>query len=224
MGYSMPNDEEIYSLEHLFKNFDLSRVGSSGAFFDFQKLDWINQQYLIRNEKPEELWDKISHWAFDKEKMHKLMEMGRTRIRTYSEFFDLFHFFFTNHLELKLENLVPKSMSQEGAAMLLQATLWKLDERESWSKESIEAVCKEFIEIFGINLKKEIMPILYTTITGKTQGPPLYSSFELLGIDRCRARILQAISFLGGLSGKKVDLLQSCLKKKECIGLLARPA
>jgi len=148
--------------------------------------------------------------------------MGRTRIRTYSEFFDLFHFFFTNHLELELNNLVPKTLTQEGAAMLLQATLWRLDERENWGKESIEAVCKEFVDLFGINLKKEIMPVLYTTLTGKTQGPPLYASFELLGIDRTRARILQAISFLGGISSKKVDLLKSSMQKKDCLHLLKK--
>jgi glutamyl-tRNA synthetase len=222
MGYSMPNDEEIYSLDHFCETFDISRIGSSGAFFDFQKLDWINQQYLMRTTDPKELWSKISSWAFDEKKMLQLMEMGRTRIRTYSEFFDLFHFFFTNHLELTLENLVPKSLTQEGAAMLLQATLWRLDEKESWSKDSIESVCKEFVELFGVNLKKEIMPVLYSALTGKTQGPPLYASFELLGIDRCRARILQAISFLGGLSSKKVELLQSSIKKKDCLHLLKK--
>jgi glutamyl-tRNA synthetase len=104
--------------------------------------------------------------------------------------------------------------------MLMQAVLWRLDERESWAKESIEAVCKEFVELFGLNLKKEIMPVLYTALTGKTQGPPLYASFELLGIDRTRARLLQGISFLGGLSSKKVDLLKNSMQKKECLGLL----
>ena len=222
MGYSMPNDEEIYTLEHFCKTFDIKRVGSSGAFFDFQKLDWINQQYLMRTENPKDLWHKISSWAFEESKMLQLMEMGRTRIRTYSEFFDLFHFFFTNHLELELNNLVPKTLTQEGAAMLLQATLWRLDERENWGKESIEAVCKEFVDLFGINLKKEIMPILYTTLTGTTQGPPLYASFELLGIDRTRARILQAISFLGGISSKKIDLLKSSMQKKDCLHLLKK--
>jgi glutamyl-tRNA synthetase len=108
--------------------------------------------------------------------------------------------------------------------MLLQAVLWRLDERESWMKESIEAVCKEFVEMFGLNLKKEIMPVLYTTLTGKTQGPPLYASFELLGIDRTRARLLQAIAFLGGLSSKKVDLLKNALQKKECFGILHKVA
>lgn len=220
MGYSMPNDEEIYTLSHFYKTFDIKRIGSSGAFFDFQKLDWINQQYLMRTTEPKELWNKISSWAFDESKMLQLMEMGRTRIRTYSEFFDLFHFFFTNHLDLTLENMVPKTLSQEGAAMLMQAVLWRLDERESWAKESIEAVCKEFVELFGLNLKKEIMPVLYTALTGKTQGPPLYASFELLGIDRTRARLLQGISFLGGLSSKKVDLLKNSMQKKECLGLL----
>src|SRR5277367_6483982 len=56
MGYSMPGDKEIYSLEEITKEFDPKRIGVSGAFFDIQKLDWINQQYLI--QIPENhLWD-----------------------------------------------------------------------------------------------------------------------------------------------------------------------
>ncbi|MBT7462209.1 MAG: glutamate--tRNA ligase, partial [Waddliaceae bacterium] len=47
MGYSMPDDKEIYSLEDIFKAFDTKRVGVSGAVFDVKKLDWLNQQYII---------------------------------------------------------------------------------------------------------------------------------------------------------------------------------
>ncbi len=47
MGYSMPGDKEIYSLEEIIREFDPKRIGVSGAFFDIHKLDWINQQYLI---------------------------------------------------------------------------------------------------------------------------------------------------------------------------------
>jgi len=46
IGYSMPDDLEIYSLEEICKRFDVKRVGVSSAFFDLHKLDWVNQQYL----------------------------------------------------------------------------------------------------------------------------------------------------------------------------------
>src|ERR1700692_3211449 len=49
MGYSMSGDREIYSLQEIIQEFDHKRIGVSGAVFDIQKLEWINQQYLIKN-------------------------------------------------------------------------------------------------------------------------------------------------------------------------------
>jgi len=37
MGYSMPNDQEIYSTDEIIKAFDPKRIGTSGAFFDMKK-------------------------------------------------------------------------------------------------------------------------------------------------------------------------------------------
>ena len=53
MGYSMPDDREIYPLDEIIREFDPKRIGISGAFFDSLKLDWVNQQYLI-NTIPED--------------------------------------------------------------------------------------------------------------------------------------------------------------------------
>jgi nondiscriminating glutamyl-tRNA synthetase len=41
-------DREIFSPEELVKEFDLRRVTPSPAVFDFDKLNWINRQYLKR--------------------------------------------------------------------------------------------------------------------------------------------------------------------------------
>jgi len=41
-------DKEIFTKEELIKEFDLKRVTPSPAIFDFQKLYWINRQYIKR--------------------------------------------------------------------------------------------------------------------------------------------------------------------------------
>ena len=67
MGYSMTGDREIYSLDEIIKEFDYKRIGVSGAVFDVQKLEWINQQYLIKNIPVDKLWDRIKAWSFNDE-------------------------------------------------------------------------------------------------------------------------------------------------------------
>jgi len=220
MGYSMPGDREIYSLDEIIKEFDPKRIGVSGAFFDIHKLEWMNQQYLIKLVPENQLWEKIKSWSFNDSFMNKLMPLCHTRIKTFGDFMDLCQFFFINHIPYSAELLTPSGISKEIAAYILQTIIWSLDEQESWGKTGIEKASKDASEAFGVVHKKVLIPILYASITGKHQGPPLYDAFELLGKDRCRARLLNAIDFLGGISNKKMDALTKGWTKRDCKALV----
>ena len=223
MGYSMPEDKEIYSLDEIIKDFDIKRVGVSGAFFDIKKLDWINQQYLINSTPEEELWSRIKDWGFNDSVMKKLMPLCHTRIKTFGEFMELCDFFFINHINFREELLCPTTkITKENAPLLLQCVIWSLDEKEDWGREGIEKTSREIAEVFGVNHKKVVMRILYAAITGKHQGPPFFDSFQILGKDRARARFLQAIEFLGGISNKANAKLAKQWKAKDCSSFIAQ--
>lgn len=216
MGYSMPDDQEIYTLDTFIKAFDPKRIGVSGAFFDIQKLDWINQQYIINNIEEDKLWDRIKEWGFNNDFMQKLMPLCHTRIKTFADFMELCGFFFIHHLPLTEEGLCPKGISGEKSAYILQATIWHMEALEDWGRNGFEAASRKVAEAFGINHKKIVMPVLFTSITGSRQGPPLFDSVEILGKDRTRARLLQAIEFLGGISNKKMHLLTKAWQAGNC--------
>lgn len=220
MGYSIPGDKEIYSLDEIIKEFDPKRIGVSGAFFDIHKLEWMNQQYLIKLVPGNQLWEKIKTWSFNDDFMNKLMPLCHTRIKTFGDFMELCQFFFINHIPYSAELLTPSGISKEIAAYILQTVIWSLDEQESWGKAGIEKASKDSAEAFGVVHKKVLIPLLYASITGKHQGPPLYDAFELLGKDRCRARVLNAIDFLGGISNKKIDALAKGWTKRDCKALI----
>ena len=221
MGYSMPNDQEIYSLDQIIAAFDPKRIGVSGAFFDIQKLDWLNQQYLINTVPVDQLWNKIRAWGFNDEFMKKLMPLCHTRIKTFAEFIELCSFLFVNHLPYTHLMFAPTGISAEKAAFILQSIIWSLDEQENWTRTGIEKASKDVAEVFGVTHKKVLIPLLYAALMGKLQGPPLYDSFELLGKDRCRARFLGSIEFLGGISNKKMDVLSDGWKNKNCQAITA---
>ncbi len=217
MGYSMPGDREIYSVDEIVKEFDPKRIGVSGAFFDITKLDWLNQQYLIKTVPVQELWNRIRAWGFGDTFMSKLMPLCHTRIKTFGDFMELCSCFFINHLPYTQQLF--SNTPHEPSAFMLQSILWSLDEQENWSRSGIETASKLVAETFGVNHKKVIIPLLYASLIGNTQGPPLYDSFELLGKDRCRARLMGSIEFLGGISNKKMDLLSKSWAKKSCQNL-----
>jgi glutamyl-tRNA synthetase len=221
MGYSMPGDQEIYGMEEVVQLFDHKRIGVSGAVFDVQKLDWINQQYLIKNIPQEKLWERLKSWSFGDDFMQGLMPLIHSRIRTFGDFMDLCDFFFINHLRYTQEMFAVKELAPEQCGLILQAIIWDMDENDNWSSSGINHASRRVAEVFGVNHKKVIMPLLFASLMGKTQGPPLFDSAGILGKDRVRARLLRSIEFLGGISNKKADALKKGWEKKNCHELMA---
>lgn len=216
MGYSMTGDREIYGLDEIITEFDFKRIGVSGAVFDVQKLDWVNQQYLTKNIPVENLWNRIKEWSFNDEFMNKLMPLCHARIKTFGDFMDLFDFLFINNIRYQDHLFQVKDLTKEQCCFLLQALIWRMDEIEDWSGKGINQSSREVSQIFGVNHKKVMMPQLFGSIMGKKEGPPLFDSVSLLGKDRTRARLLRVIEFLGGISNKKLQALKKCWDAKDC--------
>ncbi len=222
MGYSMPNEKEMYSLEELISSFDVSRIGTSGAFFDVLKLDWLNQNYLINNIPEDQLWSRLKQWQFNDEFMQKLIPLCHTRIKTFADFMELCQFFFINHIALSEEILTPTGILPESGVAIIQCLIWSMDEQENWARKGIEHASKEVAQAFAVNHKKVVMRILYATITGKHFGPPLFDSVDILGKERTRARLLAAVEFLGGLGKKKVSSLTKYWELRDCAQFISK--
>lgn len=216
MGYSMPGEKEVYSLEEMIREFDPKRIGISGAFFDMQKLNWLNQKRIIETVPEDKLWEKLKEWQFNDAFMQKLMPLAHTRIKTFSDFLHLCDFFFISDLKMTPEMLCPKGTAPETMACLFQTLIWSLDSGEDWSGSGLEKASHEVAEVFGLHHKKVIIPALFASIMGKLQGPPLFDSVSLLGKDRTRVRLMSAVELLGGISNKKGDILKKCWDKKNC--------
>jgi glutamyl-tRNA synthetase len=220
MGYSMPNDKEIYSLDEIIREFDPKRIGTSGAFFDIQKLNWVNQKRLIETIPEDKLWDRLESWMFNESFMRKLMPLVHTRMKTFGQFMQLCDFFFINELQITPEMLCPKGSSPDAIACLLQTIIWSLDEQENWEGAALEKAAHEAASAFNLHHKKVVIPVLFMSIMGKLQGPPLFDSVTLLGKDRTRVRFMTAIELLGGISNKKLDQLKKGWAKKDCKDLV----
>lgn len=214
MGFSMPDEKEIYSVDELIQAFEVKRLGSSGAVFDVKKLEWINQHYLINSIPVDQLWSRIKDWGFNDVFIQKLMPLCHTRIKTFGEFIELCSFFFVNNIPLSHELLCPKGISPEVAVAIMQAHIWFMEENDDWSRDNFYNASKYIAEQFNVHHKKVVIHLLYVALTGKDSGPPLFDSAALLGKDRTRVRLLRAMEFLGGLTNKKLQHLQKCWQQK----------
>ena len=217
MGYSMPSDNEIYSLSELISTFDVKRIGISGAVFDSKKLQWMNQQYIIKQIKPEDLWDQIKKWAFTNDIITPLMHLCHTRMKCFSDFIPLSDFLFKDQIDFDITLYDKVKIANHSKSIILQLFLWKMEQGEIWTKELIELSIKELSQQLDLSLKKVIIPLFYATIMGKSNGLPLFHSIELLGQERARIRILSAIENLYPISNKLTKTLQKTIMIKSLV-------
>lgn len=207
MGYSMPDDQEIYTVQTLIEKFDASRIGLSGAVFETAKLNWLNQHYLVHQTDEQGLLQKLKDWQLNDAFFQKLAPLCHSRIKTLSDFFELSHFLFVQQLPLTQE-LLCGNQDADTVCSILQGMIWRLDELENWSGNGFESASKEVAQKLELHHKKQIMPVLFASLMGRKSGLPLFASMDLLGKDRARARLLEAIGFLGGISAKKLKDLE----------------
>lgn len=221
MGYSMADGREIYKREEIIDTFDVSRIGVSGAVFDVQKLDWLNQHYVIQNIPQDQLWKRLQGWMFNEPFLDKLMPLVHTRMKNFGDFIALSDFLFINDLHYTADLFASAGLEANQAAALLQAMIWSMDEQENWQSSGIQKASKEVAERFQVNHKKAMMPLLFASVQGKKHGLPLFHSGELLGKDRLRARLLLSIQFLGGIGQKKLEHLKKGWESN-CNDLISR--
>ncbi|MBE5780679.1 MAG: glutamate--tRNA ligase [Clostridiales bacterium] len=86
LGWSPGTNQEIFTMEELYKAFDVSGISRSPAIFDVQKLTWMNEEY-IRNMDVDAFIERARPYfaeAIDPDQfdMHVLCAALRPRIST----------------------------------------------------------------------------------------------------------------------------------------------
>jgi glutamyl-tRNA synthetase len=176
LGWSHPEEKEIFSLDEFIKLFDLKDIKPVGPIFDLVKLKWVNQQY-IQNKSDQELKKLIIDFypkakEMPDETLNALMPLVKTRMEILKEFEQLTQVFFAD--KGNIENKSEKAIAQE----LVHA----FSSISQWNHDMIFVEMKKIMESAKIR-----MPVLYKIITGADRGLPLPQVLEILGKDRTLA-------------------------------------
>ena len=207
LGWSMPDGEERFSLQEMIDNFDLKRISLGAPVFDVKKLQWLNGRWLRETLTEDEFADRLTDWAFNREKLMQLIPLVRERVDVFTELAPMTAFFVEGMPQLSAEDFNIKNMQVDDIKKLLQFTLWRLEGQEDWRRESLHGLLNELAGQMGLALKELLAP-LFIAISGRPVSPPLFDSMEILGSDICRARLRHALDVLGGVSGKQAKRLE----------------
>ncbi|ESA38371.1 glutamyl-trna synthetase [Leptolyngbya sp. Heron Island J] len=204
LGWSAPDAQEIFSLDEAAQLFSFERVNKAGAKFDWDKLDWINSQYL-HQKSPEKLLELIvpylheAGYGFDREAdrdwLLKLAALNGPSLTRLKDCVELSRFFFTPTMDFA--DAAAEQLKKDGVATAMQSVLEALKAHEGLTEASdAKGLINQVTKALGVK-KGLIMRSLRAALMGDMQGPDLVESWLILhqrGFDQGRLEAAIALA------------------------------
>jgi glutamyl-tRNA synthetase len=196
LGWGPADGIEIRPLAEIVERFRLEDVNQAPAFFDIDKLTHVNGVYMRELSTSAFIGAAgrfLEHgpWApgdFDFETFERMAPLVQERIATLAEVPGMVDFLFLDEPVVD-QGSWDKAMKPP-AAEVLDATIVAY-ETVTWTAESLLASLRATGEDLGLSLRKAQAPVR-AALTGRSVGPPLFESLEVLGRERSLARLRAA--------------------------------
>ncbi|MHB1930408.1 MAG: glutamate--tRNA ligase [Acidimicrobiales bacterium] len=193
VGWSPSGDREILPIEEMITEFRLEDVTKSQGMFDERKLRDVNKKYILAMP-PDEFLTRATSWLSDR--VQPLAPLVQERSRTLAEAWAMVDFIVEPKacIERETWDRSVRRVPEFGAVLTAAAERFATVD---WTAEAIREATVEAGDAAGVtNLAKAQEPIR-VAVTGRTVGPPLFESLEVLGRDRTRQRMADAVARLG---------------------------
>ena len=201
LGWGPEDGREVLDRDELIAEFDLGRVVHSPAFFDHQKLDWMNGEWIRRLDL-DELERCVLPTArarfgdrLDPDVLRDALRIGQERAATLDALVEQTDFLFVDETAFAID---PESWARlekaDRAAEILDAVIEHV-ENCPWNR-SEDLDVRPVFEKLGIKPRKA-MHVIYTAVEGRAAGLPLFDSMYLLGRERTLRRLRAARERLG---------------------------
>ena len=201
MGWSMPDEQEKFTREEMFNQFDITRVSLGGPVFDVEKLRWLNSLWL-RELNVDEFAQRFAAWGLKPEQVLPLIPHIQPRVEVFSDVLPLAGHFLSGVPSVTAEQLANAAYSEDQLIEILQFGLWQLEATRYWDREAIEQALFPLAKALDIKLKDFLYPF-FIAIAGTSATISVLDSMVLLGPDLSRARVRQALQAVAGELGKK---------------------
>ena len=192
LGWHPNNDEEVFDINFLIKNFSINKIQKSGAIFDVKKLNWMNSVYIKKlNIKKFILLfnETYPNHKFDfsnETKLCKIFEFIKNRIKIFDEVPDLLSHFYNDFIIKDLEVL--DYLKKEEAKLVLQYWYDSISSSENINQEDISELIHNTEKKFSLKGKKIFYP-LRSALYGSFNGPDLFTIISILGIKETKKRL-----------------------------------
>ena len=205
LGWSLDDKTEYLEREAMIANFALERVQRSPAGFDPAKLESFQERYMRELPPARRLelclpfLERAGLVASPPDEATRrnvaaIVEAAGDRITVAGDVLD-YADFFTDDDELPYdEKALEKRLRKPAeAAGLLAGFRDRLADAEPFDAASLEALLRAYVEERGVKLG-QVIHALRVAVTGKAVGFGMFEILEILGRERCLARIDRALA------------------------------
>ena len=206
MGWSMPDEREIFDTEEMTAAFDIDRLTTGGPVFDLAKLDWLNGQY-IRSLSPDEFMDRVADWAINRENLAAVAPLVQQRTERLVDLLPQVDYLLGDRPVLDASDFTALRLDADDCVRVLDHVGRRLDEQDEWDRDALQGAIRSLADAVGLPMRDFLAP-LFVAVTGRKVALPLFDSMAYLGRDMVRARLHSALSALGGVSKKAAKRLE----------------
>lgn len=199
LGWSPSDGQEVKSLDEIIADFDIYRLSPSNSIFEFDKLNWMNGQY-IRSLPVSDILERAKIYLGDYDlseyaqpQLERMVEVVREPLVLLSEIKDAVSYFFGEDVEIDPE--IQTTVLDTDVSQKVLVEFEKLAQSMEYSEEAIHHSLEEFRNKFkeqGIK-PKDTMWSIRAALTGRTRGADISAVISLLGKEKVLARVKKAI-------------------------------
>jgi glutamyl-tRNA synthetase len=196
LGWSPGNDDELFSREALIERFTLEGISGGNAVFNPEKLDWFNQQHIMRLSGAEILSrlgpDLVAAHLIDaamrdRARTEGAIDLVKPRAKKLADIVPPLRPFICDEIE-RDPAAVAKYLSVPDLGPHLAAWRDRLATVEPFDAPTIEAALRAVAEERGIKAGS-LIHATRVAVTGQAVSPGLFDVLALVGRDRAIQRL-----------------------------------
>ena len=199
LGWAPSDGVEIKTVDEIAQDFRIGEVSSSNSVFEYDKLNWMNGQYIKKlstKDLKERLKPFLSQYDLSEltdEQYTRMVEVTREPLTILSDITDAVPYFFGKDVVVD-DEVQTTVLDTETSQDVLKAFVEQAKEWE-WTEENLH----EKMEVFRGEFKekgikpKVTMWAIRGAVTGRTRGADMTAVLAILGKDRVLERAKKAI-------------------------------
>jgi glutamyl-tRNA synthetase len=201
LGWSPGTDQELFTQADLIRAFALEGISGGNAVFNPDKLDWFNQQHIMRVSaedlvvrlepllREHRLWDD-DFAGTRREWLLRLIDLLKPRIKRLAQFVEEARPFLSDEVVYD-EAAVRKHLAKPELAGPFERLRAAFDTAEPFTAAVLEPTLRTLAEDHHVK-PAALIHAVRVAVTGRAVSPGLFEVLELLGRERVARRMADA--------------------------------